>query len=99
MGIIYSISFLFVLLVVARMHFKSAIRPYMTKRVLAVYGLIAILPVINTVSTVLTLGKACIKYEEYKAKGKEWMQQYTIDKLKELDSAILRLMNVNKDDN
>lgn len=100
MGIIYLLSFLFIAFLAVRMRFfRPALKPYMTKRVLVLYGLMAVLPIINTIVTVVTIVQSTAKYSEYKAKGEEWMEAQTIENLKKTDEAILRLIKAFRDDN
>lgn len=100
MGIIYLLSFLFIACLAVRMRFfRPALKPYMTKRVLVLYGFMAILPVVNTVIAAVTIVQSATKYSEYKAKGKEWLEAQTIENLKKTDEAILKLIKAFRDDN
>lgn len=58
MGLIYSVSVLFFTFMIFRMYLKKDIRPYMTSRVVTLLTILGLLPYVNTVIIIATLGDA-----------------------------------------
>lgn len=61
MGLIYSVSVLFFAFMIFRMYLKKDIRPYMTSRVVTLLTILGLLPYVNTVIIIATLGDAVVK--------------------------------------
>lgn len=61
MGLIYSVSVLFFTFMIFRMYLKKDIRPYMTSRVVTLLTILGLLPYVNTVIIIATLGDAGFK--------------------------------------
>lgn len=66
MGLIYSVSVLFFTFMIFRMYLKKDIRPYMTSRVVTLLTILGLLPYVNTVIIIATLGDAVVKFNEYR---------------------------------
>lgn len=60
MGLIYSVSVLFFTFMIFRMYLKKDIRPYMTSRVVTLLTILGLLPYVNTVIIIATLGDAVV---------------------------------------
>lgn len=69
MGLIYSVSVLFFAFMIFRMYLKKDIRPYMTSRVVTLLTILGLLPYVNTVIIIATLGDAVVKFNEYRKLG------------------------------
>lgn len=61
MGLIYSVSVLFFAFMIFRMYLKKDIRPYITSRVVTLLTILGLLPYVNTVIIIATLGDAVVK--------------------------------------
>lgn len=68
MGLIYSVSVLFFTFMIFRMYLKKDIRPYMTSRVVTLLTILGLLPYVNTVIIIATLGGSRHLASEFKRK-------------------------------
>lgn len=93
MGLIYSISVLFFASMMFIMYLKKDIRPYITSRVVTLITIIGLLPYVNTVIVVATLGDAVVKFNEYRNLTKQEKTNRMIESLQLLDLAMERLID------
>lgn len=93
MGLIYSVSVLFFAFMIFRMYLKKDIRPYMTSRVVTLLTILGLLPYINTVIIIATLGDAVVKFNEYRNLTKQERTDRMIESLQLIDLAMERLID------
>lgn len=93
MGLIYSLSVLFFAGAIVRMYLNKDVRPYVTSRVVTLYTIIGILPYVNTVFVIATLGEAAIKFNEYRKLTKQERIDRMIQSLEIVDLAMQRLID------
>lgn len=89
MGLIYSVSVLFFTFMIFRMYLKKDIRPYMTSRVVTLLTILGLLPYVNTVIIIATLGDAV----EYRNLTKQERTDRMIESLQLIDLAMERLID------
>ena len=92
MGLIYSVSVLFFAFMIFRMYLKKDIRPYMTSRVVTLLTILGLLPYVNTVIIIATLGDA-VKFNEYRNLTKQERTDRMIESLQLIDLAMERLID------
>lgn len=90
MGLIYSVSVLFFAFMIFRMYLKKDIRPYMTSRVVTLLTILGLLPYVNTVTIIATLGDAV---DEYRNLTKQERTDRMIESLQLIDLAMERLID------
>lgn len=93
MGLIYSLSVLFFAGAIVRMYLNKDVRPYVTSRVVTLYTIIGMLPYVNTVFVIATLGEAVIKFNEYRELTKQERIDRMIQSLQIVDLAMQRLID------
>lgn len=93
MGLIYSVSVLFFTFMIFRMYLKKDIRPYMTSRVVTLLTILGLLPYVNTVIIIATLGDAVVKFNEYRNLTKQERTDRMIESLQLIDLAMERLID------
>ena len=91
MGLIYSVSVLFFAFMIFRMYLKKDIRPYMTSRVVTLLTILGLLPYVNTVIIIATLGD--VKFNEYRNLTKQERTDRMIESLQLIDLAMERLID------
>lgn len=89
MGLIYSVSVLFFTFMIFRMYLKKDIRPYMTSRVVTLLTILGLLPYVNTVIIIATLGE----FNEYRNLTKQERTDRMIESLQLIDLAMERLID------
>lgn len=87
MGLIYSVSVLFFTFMIFRMYLKKDIRPYMTSRVVTLLTILGLLPYVNTVIIIATLGDAVVNLT------KQERTDRMIESLQLIDLAMERLID------
>lgn len=92
MGLIYSVSVLFFAFMIFRMYLKKDIRPYMTSRVVTLLTILGLLPYVNTVIIIATLGDV-VKFNEYRNLTKQERTDRMIEPLQLIDLAMERLID------
>lgn len=92
MGLIYSVSVLFFAFMIFRMYLKKDIRPYMTSRVVTLLTILGLLPYVNTVIIIATLGDV-VKFNEYRNLTKQERTDRMIESLQLIDLAMERLID------
>lgn len=92
MGLIYSVSVLFFTFMIFRMYLKKDIRPYMTSRVVTLLTILGLLPYVNTVIIIATLG-AVVKFNEHRNLTKQERTDRMIESLQLIDLAMERLID------
>ena len=82
MGLIYSVSVLFFTFII-----------FMTSRVVNLLTILGLLPYVNTVIIIATLGDAVVKFNEYRNLTKQERTDRMIESLQLIDLAMERLID------
>ena len=93
MGLIYAISVLVFVCVIASVYSNEVTRPYLTTKVVVFTGIVGLIPYVNTVIIIATLGDAVVKFNEYRNLTKQERTDRMIESLQLIDLAMERLID------
>lgn len=98
MGLIYAISVLVFVCVIASVYSNEVTRPYLTTKVVVFTGIVGLIPYVNAIIVIGSIVQRITNHKEYRSK--EYRDSRIIESLQTIDSIVCRIIEMFKrDDN
>lgn len=100
MGLIYAISVLVFVCVIASVYSNEVTRPYLTTKVVVFTGIVGLIPYVNAILLIGSIVQRITNHKEYSTWSKEYRDSRIIESLQTIDSIVCRIIEMFKrDDN
>lgn len=100
MGLIYAISVLVFVCVIASVYSNEVTRPYLTTKVVMFMGIVGLIPYVNAILVIGSIVQRITNHKEYSTWSKEYRDSRIIESLQIIDSIVCRIIEMFKrDDN
>lgn len=93
MGLIYAISVLVFVCVIASVYSNEVTRPYLTTKVVVFTGIVGLIPYVNAI---LVIGSIVQRITNHKEWSKEYRDSRIIESLQTIDSIVCRIIEMFK---
>ena len=98
MGLIYAISVLVFVCVIASVYSNEVTRPYLTTKVVVFTGIVGLIPYVNAILVIGSIVQRITNHKEYSTWSKEYRDSRIIESLQTIDSIVCRIIEMFKRD-